>query len=72
MGQEHTNPQPSAAILTPAQAAARLGVTTKTLERWRGTGDGPRFARITSKTIRYRSQDLDTFVEDRLRSSTAA
>ena len=59
-------------LITPAVAADRLSVTAKVLERWRGTGDGPVFVRLTSKTIRYRPEDLDAFVAGRTRASTAA
>ena len=59
-------------LITPAMAADRLSVTAKVLERWRGTGNGPVFVRLTSKTIRYRPEDLDAFVATRARASTAA
>lgn len=59
-------------LMTPAAAAARLSVTAKVLERWRGTGGGPRYVRLTSKTIRYRAEDLDAFVAGRVQASTAA
>jgi hypothetical protein len=55
--------------MTPA--ADRLSVTAKVLERWRGTGDGPAFVRLTCKTIRYWCEDLDAFVAGRTRASTA-
>jgi len=32
------SPRPAAALLTPAQAAARLGVTPRTLARWADAG----------------------------------
>jgi hypothetical protein len=61
-----------AELLTPAQAAAILSVQAKVLERWRGTGGGPAFVRLSSKTIRYRRDDIDDFVAGRIRASTAA
>ena len=61
-----------AELITPAQAADLLSVTAKVLERWRGTGDGPVFVRLTSKTIRYRHEDIGAFVAGRTRASTAA
>jgi hypothetical protein len=59
-------------LLTPAVAADRLSVNVKVLERWRGTGNGPAFVKLTSKTIRYRSEDLDVFIAGRVRANTAA
>lgn len=52
-------------LVTPAAAARRLSVSPKVLERWRSDGDGPAFVRFTSKTIRYRLQDVDAFVAER-------
>jgi predicted site-specific integrase-resolvase len=57
--------------MTPANAAEILRVRVKVLERWRGSGDGPAFVRLTSKTIRYRRGDIDAFVAGRVRASTA-
>jgi hypothetical protein len=61
-----------AELIWPATAAERLSVNAKVLERWRGTGAGPDFVRLSSKTIRYRPADLDAFVAGRVRCSTAA
>lgn len=60
------------ALLTPEDVAAQLGVSRKALERWRCTGDGPRFVRLGHKTVRYRMEDVETFVAERLCVSTAA
>jgi hypothetical protein len=59
-------------LLSPAEAGAVLGVPAKRLERWRATGDGPRFVRLTRKTIKYRAADIQAFIESRCVSSTAA
>jgi Helix-turn-helix domain len=62
----------SADLMTPAAVADRLGVSTKLLERWRGTGEGPAFVRLTRKTLRYRAADIEAFIAYRVRASTAA
>jgi predicted site-specific integrase-resolvase len=59
-------------LLLPAQVADRLGVSTKVLERWRGTGDGPAFVRLTRKTLRYRAADVEAFINGKIHTSTAA
>ena len=64
-------PMPDGVLLKPSEAAKRLGVSEHVLERWRGTGEGPKFIRLSSKTLRYRAVDLDAFVEARVVSSTA-
>ncbi|MFG0251291.1 MAG: helix-turn-helix transcriptional regulator [Phycisphaerales bacterium JB038] len=59
-------------LLAPAALATELGVTTKTLERWRMTGDGPPFLRISRKVIRYRKADVEAFLAGRVAASTAS
>ena len=51
-------------LLTSADVAQRLGVTTKTLERWRSSGEksGPPCVRLSRKVIRYRAQDVEDFI----------
>ncbi|MFC3214126.1 helix-turn-helix transcriptional regulator [Novosphingobium panipatense] len=58
------------ALLTPAQTAELLGVGVKTLERWRSTGDGPRFVKLSPGTVRYRAVDLNQFVAQRIKANT--
>jgi predicted site-specific integrase-resolvase len=64
-------PRASRPLLTPLQAAERLGVTVNALERWRGIGGGPVFTKLSAKSVRYRQEDLDAFVEMNRRHSTA-
>jgi DNA-binding transcriptional MerR regulator len=40
-------------LLTPAETAERLGVTTHTLARWRRQGRGPAWRRLSRGTVRY-------------------
>jgi hypothetical protein len=61
-------------LLSPAQAARYLSVSTPTLARWRQTGCGPRFLKLGDRkqsTIRYRLSDLNAFVERAARASTS-
>lgn len=65
-------PSPNAKVLTNAQAADRLGVSTKTLGRWRQVkGAGPPFMkpsagkRPNSNThVRYPLDSLDDWIKD--------
>jgi hypothetical protein len=59
-------------LLTPEAAGLHLGVSAKVLERWRSRGEGPAFARLSRKTIRYRAEDIDAFVAGSVVASTAA
>lgn len=48
-------------LLTPKQAAAIFGVCTKTLQRMRSRG--LRYVQITRGAIRYRTDDINDFIE---------
>jgi predicted DNA-binding transcriptional regulator AlpA len=75
-GMESVSPRlfgaPEGALLTPKQVAENLSVSVKTLERWRMTGEGPRFCRLSPKVIRYLSGDIDAFVKSRAKRNTAS
>ncbi len=59
-------------LLSEKRAAQLLGLSEKTLQKWRLTGTGPQFVKISARCIRYRRRDLTSWAEVRLRSSTAA
>ncbi len=50
-------------FLNEAQLASRWGMSTKTLQRWRMYGQGPRYLKL-SKRIVYPIEDIMDF-EDR-------
>lgn len=55
-------------LLTPKEAAARLRVTTETLEQWRGRLAGPPWIKLgTSKQspIRYRLSEIEKYLQER-------
>ncbi|NJL26452.1 MAG: helix-turn-helix domain-containing protein [Thermoanaerobaculia bacterium] len=52
------------------KAAIFLGFSPRTLEKWRGTGEGPAYCVVSSRCVRYRLQDLEAWVANRLRRST--
>lgn len=58
-------------LLKPAAVADQLGVTTKTLARWRVSGKGPRFVKMKSGGIRYDQADIDAEIAAQLRCSTS-
>lgn len=58
-------------LLTALQAAERLGVPASLLERWRGTGEGPAYIKLSGKYVRYQHEDLEAFIEGRRRHNTA-
>ena len=58
-------------VIPEQEAAKRLGVSARTLQRWRDTGDGPTFVVLGVRRIGYRPGDLDAWVEARLTPSNA-
>ena len=49
-------------LLTTAQAAEYTGLAKQTLHQKRVSGGGPKFCKI-GRTVRYRKEDLDAWVE---------
>lgn len=63
-------PVDPAELLTEAQVSKMLGISPKTLATWRSTGRyALPFLRIGAR-IRYRRQDVATWLESRQRTST--
>ena len=53
------------------EVAQLLGVSERTLEKWRRTGDGPPYIAISRRCIRYRLADLRDWQDQHVRRSTA-
>ncbi len=58
-------------LITEREAAEFLGYSQKALQKWRCEGGGPRFVRVSRRSIRYRRRDLIAWAEERLRRSTS-
>ena len=56
--------------LNSREAAAHLGLSRRTLERFRVSGDGPVFLKFGNR-VRYLREDLDAWVQTRRRKSTS-
>ena len=55
--------------LNQAEVACRWSISPRTLERWRWTGQGPRFLKVGGRVV-YRLVDIETFEGEQLRTST--
>jgi hypothetical protein len=53
--------------LSPRRTSAVFDVSTKTLGRWRSTGEGPPWVRLSDGAIRYPLVDLQLWLESRPR-----
>jgi predicted DNA-binding transcriptional regulator AlpA len=58
-------------LIAERQAADFLGYSVRALQNWRVRGGGPRFIRVSSRSVRYRRRDLTEWAELHLRSNTS-
>lgn len=58
-------------LLNEYQVAVLLGFQASAIRSWRVKGTGPMFVKISGRGVRYRKQDIDSWVEAKLRSSTS-
>ncbi len=58
-------------LLKQREAALALRLSGRTLERLRVSGLGPKFVRVSGRSIRYRQSDLDEWVTARVVASTS-
>lgn len=58
-------------LLTQKAAASYLGCSTSKMEMDRHKSRGPKYVKI-GRSVRYRQQDLDEYIEDNLIDPTAA
>ena len=49
------------ALISPKKAAQQYGISTADLGRWRKKGKGPDFYRISSRIVRYGTDDLEAW-----------
>jgi predicted DNA-binding transcriptional regulator AlpA len=58
-------------LIREAEAADFIGYTVHALQNWRVRGGGPRFAKVSSRSVRYRRCDLTAWAEARLCANTS-
>ncbi|MFN4275745.1 MAG: helix-turn-helix transcriptional regulator [Ferrovibrio sp.] len=58
-------------LLTPEQVSELTGLAEQTLARYRVSGGGPAFIRISARCIRYRESDLRAWIEAKAVLSTS-
>jgi predicted site-specific integrase-resolvase len=57
-------------LVNETEAARMLGISVKTMRRWRWAGQGPVFTKLGG-AVRYGMGDLEAFIEAGRRQSTA-
>lgn len=58
-------------LIGEIEAASFIGYTVRALQNWRVRGGGPRFVKVSARSIRYRRRDLIAWAEALLVSSTS-
>ena len=61
---------PMARLLTEREAAERLGLSVRTLQKWRLLGSGPEFLKL-GHAVRYDPAALERYLESARRRSTS-
>lgn len=56
---------PPPILLNVREAAARLGLSKSTLDKWRCAGKGPPYVKSTDRAVRYDPEDLDGWIAAR-------
>ena len=49
-------------FLSRQQCAERIGVSVRTLDRWRFSGEGPSYYKI-HKAVKYEEQDIENYLD---------
>ena len=57
-------------LVKERDAAERLGISVRTLQKWRLQGDGPRFVKL-GHSVRYDGEDLEAYIGSSRRRSTS-
>ena len=55
--------------LNQIDLAARWNISHRTLERWRWTGEGPRFVKLGGRVV-YRLEDVEDYEREQIRAIT--
>jgi len=58
-------------LLNETQAADILCYSVRALQNWRHRGGGPRFVKVSARSVRYRHSDLIQWIESRTVSNTS-
>ena len=62
--------KPTRALLDTPRAAKMLGMSSRTLEKWRGLGTGPPYLKLGRRVL-YSTTELETWLKSRRRQSTS-
>ena len=58
-------------LLTEKEAAELICYTPRALQNWRVRGGGPKYVKVSARSIRYQLRDVLSWIEDRKRGNTS-
>jgi len=58
-------------LINEKQAATFLGYTVRALQNWRTRGGGPKYVKVSNRSVRYRRRGLIEWIEQRTVSNTS-
>jgi predicted DNA-binding transcriptional regulator AlpA len=58
-------------LMDEREAAGFLCYSVRALQNWRVRGGGPRFVKVSGRSVRYRRRDLMQWIDERTRSHTS-
>lgn len=58
-------------LLNEKDAAAFLGYSVRALQNWRVRGGGPKFVKVSARSVRYRMRDLIDWIDKHTVTSTS-
>lgn len=60
-----------ALLVNEREAASILCYSVRALQNWRHRGGGPKYVKVSSRSVRYRRVDLQKWIDDRIVSNTS-
>ncbi|WP_432450264.1 helix-turn-helix transcriptional regulator [Aliiroseovarius marinus] len=58
-------------LMDEREAASILCYSVRALQNWRHRGGGPKFVKVSARSVRYRRRDLLEWVEARIVANTS-
>jgi len=58
-------------LIDEKEAASFLGYTVRALQNWRLRGGGPKFVKVSARSVRYRRRDMLAWIEAHTVSHTS-
>ena len=58
-------------LLTEKEAAKLICYTPRALQNWRVRGGGPKYIKVSARSVRYQRRDVLDWINDRKRANTS-